>query len=167
MRIDVFKSPELLATIYALRSIDKTLQAQIRKATRSVAEPEWKKALAERALTKIEHRVIVDTARISASNQNVRAQAANVGRPLVGGLNPKIYYPAVEFGVKNKKATYNRTSRKGKRHKVTRTIGTGLPAPRKNGPFWGSAKEMVPRLARLWVQTTVRTIATALEGKQE
>lgn len=167
VRLDVFQSPELLATIYALRAIDKTIQAQVRKATKTVAEPEWKKALAERANTRVEHRVLVDTARISVSNQNVRAQSANVGRPLKGGLNPKVHYPAVEFGIKNKKSTYSRKSRKGGTHKVTRTIGTGLPNPRRQGPFWGSTSEMIPRLARLWVQTTVRTIATALEGKQE
>ena len=32
------------------------------------------------------------------SNQNVRIQAANKGRRLSGGLDPKTDYPAVEFG---------------------------------------------------------------------
>jgi hypothetical protein len=165
MRINVLESKELLATIYAIRSFDKTLQAQIRKQTKAVAEPEWKKSIAERANTRVEHRVIVDTARVAVSNQNVRVQSANVGRPLSGGLNPKTQYPAVEFGIRPKKVTYDRTSRKGGTHKVTRTIGNGLPNPRKRGPFWGAAENMIPRLARLWVQTTVRTLSEALEGK--
>jgi hypothetical protein len=33
--------------------------------------------------------------------------------------------------------------------------------------FYPAAREMIPRLAALWIQTTVRTIAEALEGKQE
>lgn len=167
MRIDVFKSPELLAVIYALRSVDKAIQAQVRKYTKAIAEPEWKKSIAERADSRIEHRVIVDTARVAVSNQNVRIQSANVGRPLSGGLNPKTDYAAVEFGAKPKKATYDRKGRKGGTHKVTRTVNTGLPQRRRKGPFYNAAENMIPRLARLWAQTTVKTIANALKGESE
>lgn len=167
MRIDVFKSPELLATIYAIRSLDKTIQKKVREQTKAVAAPEWKKALAERADTRLEHRVIVDTAVVSVSNQNVRIQSASKGRPLSGGLNPKTDYAPVEHGMHPKKVTYSRTGRKGGTHKVTRTVGTQFKAPRREGPFWGAARNMVPRMARLWVQTTVHTIGNAIDGKQE
>lgn len=168
MRIDVFKSPELLAVIYALRSVDKTLQAQVRKFTKAVAQPEWMKAIAERADSRIEHRVLVDTARVTVSNQNVRIQSANVGKKLSGGLNPKIHYPAVEFGASPKKTTYSRKNRKGGgSHKVTRTVNTSLPPRRKRGPFYGAAENMIPRMARLWAQTTVKTLANALKGVRE
>ncbi|MCR2785437.1 MULTISPECIES: hypothetical protein [unclassified Microbacterium] len=166
VRLDVMKSPQLMATILALRSVDKNIQKNVRDQTKRVAQPEWKKALAERANTRLEQRVLVDTAVVSVSNQNVRIQSAQKGRPLSGGLNPKTHYPPVEFGMKSKKATYDRRSPKGKTHKVTRTVGTQFKAPRREGPFWLSAREMVPRMARLWVQTTVRTIAEALEGKE-
>lgn len=166
-RLDVFKSPELLATLYALRSIDATLRKQVRQHTKAVAGPEWKQQLAQRANTRLEHRVIVDTAVVSVSDNGVRVQSANKGRPLRGGLNPKTDYAPVEFGKRPEKVTYQRRSRKGGTHKVTRLVGTSLPAPRKEGPFWQSARNMTPRLASLWVQTTVRTIAEALEGKRE
>lgn len=168
VRLDVFKSPELLATIYAVRSLDKTIQAQVRKFTKAVAEPEWKQALAQRADTRLEHAVIVATSVVSVSNQNVRIQAAGKGRPLSGGLNPKTDYAGVEFGSHAKGKTYQRNSKNGGRHSVTRVMGTQFKAFRKGGHvFWPAATEMVPRMAALWVQTTVRTIANALEGKQE
>jgi hypothetical protein len=167
VRLDVFKSPELLATIYALRAIDTTLQKKVREYTKAVASPEWKKALARRADTRLEHRVIVDTAVVSVSNQNVRIQSAGKGRPLSGGLNPKTDYPAVEFGMNAKGVRYQRKSKRGGTHIVRRVIGTQFPARRREGPFWQSAREMVPRMASLWVQTTVKTIGYALEGKRE
>lgn len=168
MRIDVLKSPELQATIYALRAIDKTLQAQVRKYTKMHAQPEWKKALAERADTRLEHRVIVDTAVVSVSNQNVRIQSANKGRPLRGGLNPKTDYPAIEFGSGKKVSTFERRSKNGGTHPVTRRGGAALKGRSRTGyVFWPAAREMVPRIASLWVQTTVKTIGNALEGKRE
>lgn len=167
-RIDVLKSPELLATIYALRSIDRTLAAQVRKYTKAMAQPEWKKALAERADTRLEHRVIVDTAVVTVSDQNVRIQSASKGRPLSGGLNPKTHYHPVEWGTHAKGKTYRRKSRNGGSHTVRRVMGTQFKPFRKDGyVFWPAAKEMVPRMASLWVQTTVKTIGNALEGKRE
>jgi hypothetical protein len=168
VRIDVFKSPELLATIYALRAIDKTLQKKVRDYTKAIASPEWKKALAHRADTRLEHRVIVDTAIVSVSNQNVRIQAAGKGGRLKGGLDPKTDYPAIEFGSGKKVTTFSRKSRKGGTHSVTRKGGAGLKGRSRTGyVFWPAAKEMVPRMAALWVQTTVKTIGNALEGKKE
>lgn len=169
MVLDVRKSRELLATLYAVRSLDKTIQKMIRRETKTVAAPEWSKALAQRADTRLEQRVLVDTSVVTVSNQNVRVQSASKGRALSGGLNPKTEYPAVEFGAdRSKKTTYDRRSPKGNTHKVTRRAATGMK--RRNGKgyvFYPAASEMIPRMARLWVQTTVRTIATALEGKQE
>lgn len=169
MRIDARASRELLATIYALRSVDRTIQKMTRQETKRIAAPAWKKELAERANTRLEHRVIVDTAVVSVSNQNVRIQSASKGRALSGGLRPKQEYPAVEFGVdRARKTTYDRRSAKGGRHQVTRHAAKQMKARNPKGNvFFPAAREMVPRMARLWVQTTVRTIATALEGKQE
>lgn len=168
MRINVKDSRELLATIYALRAIDKTLAKQVRQYTKAIAAPEWTAALRQRGDTALERRVIVDTAVVSVTNQNVRVQSAGKGRPLSGGLNPKVDYPAVEFGAHAKGTTYRRKSKGGGSHRVTRVMGTQFKAHNPRGyVFYPAAKEMVPRLAALWVQTTVRTIATALEGKQE
>ena len=168
MRLDALKSRELRATIFALRGIDKTIQKMVRVQTKAVVEPEWKKALAERADTRLEHRMLVDTAVISVSNQNVRIKSAGKGRALSGGLHPKFDYPAAEFGVRHTRETYSRRNRSGTRHKVTRVTGTAFKRRSKAGyVFYPAAREMIPRLASLWVQTTVHTIANALEGKDE
>lgn len=168
MRLDVTKSRELQAALIAIRALDTTLAKFIRQQTKLIAQPEWMRALSRRASTALEARVLAATAVVTVSNQNVRVQSASKGRPLSGGLNPKAHYPAIEFGVTPAKATYNRTSPKGKPHKVTRTTGTGMRGRNPQGyVFYPAAREMVPRLAALWVQTVVRTIATAFEGKQE
>jgi hypothetical protein len=168
MRLDVKKSRELQAAIFAIRSLDSTLAKFIRQQTKRIAQPEWMRALLRRASTVLEMRVLSQTAVVTVSNQNVRVQSASKGRPLSGGLNPKVDYPAVEFGVTPKRTTYERVSPKGNRHRVTRTTGTAMKSRNAKGyVFYPAAREMVPRLAALWVQTVVRTIATAFEGKQE
>lgn len=169
MRLDAKKSRELLATIYAIRSLDKTIAKMNRQETKRIAAPEWKRALAERADTRLEHRVLVDTSVVSVSNQNVRVQSASKGRPLTGGLAPKADYPAIEFGAdRSRKTTYQRRGPSGRPHKVTRHTARGMKPRNGSGyVFFPAAREMIPRLASLWVQTTVRTIANALEGKQE
>lgn len=168
MQIDVRKSPEMMATILAIRSLDKTLQKQIRDHSKEIATPELKKELSERANTRVEHRVIVDTATVSVSNQNMRMQSAAKGRKLSGGLNPKTDYAAIEFGRERKAIKYDRKNRKsGGTHRVTR-VPTQIKYPRQGGyVFYPAMKDLIPRVASLYVQTTVKTIAQALEGVQE
>ncbi|MGN7976529.1 hypothetical protein ACTJJ4_03065 [Microbacterium sp. 22195] len=168
MRIDVFKSPEMMATILAIRSLDKTLQKQIRVHSKELATPEFKKELSERANTRLEHAVIVNTATVSVSNQNMRLQSAAKGRALSGGLNPKTDYAAVEFGRERKPITYDRRNpKKGGTHKVTRTP-TQIKRPNRNGyVFYPAVRKFIPRAASLYIQTTVKTIAEALKGVQE
>lgn len=169
MRLDVFESRELMATILAIKSLDKTLRKINRRETKRIAAPEWRKALAQHADTRLEHRVIVDTAVVTVSDQNVRIQSANKGRPLSGGLDPKADYHAVEFGADTSRTSTYTRRRKGTMHRVTRRTSSSLK-PRRwptGYVFFPTARLFIPRMASLWVQTTVRTIANALEGKEE
>ena len=169
MRIDVRQSPELQAAILAMRTVDRTIRKMVRQQVKATATPEWKKGLAERADTRLQHRVLVDTAAVTPSDQNLRIQSAMKGRPLSGGFEPKYDWHAAEFGAdRNRVLKYTRRSRNGGRHRVERRIGNGLPARNTAGHvFYPTAANMIPRFASLIVQTTVRTIATALEGRQE
>lgn len=167
LRIDVGGSRELQAALLGVRRAEKAVQANIRKATKVIATPEWKKALAEQAETKLEHRVLVDTARVSVSNQNVRLSSASVGRALTGGLKPSEGYAPVEFGAdRQAKTTYQRTSSKGRQFYVTRRTRAQLrPHRRKGYVVYPAAERMIPRFAALWVQTVVKTFHDAIEGK--
>lgn len=155
------------AALLGVRRAEKAVQANIRKATKAIATPEWQKALTERAETRLEHRVLVDTARVSVSNQNVRLASASVGRALSGGLKPSEGYAAVEFGAnRQQKNTYERTSSKGNRFPVTRRTRAQLrPQRRKGYVVYPAAQKVIPRFAALWVQTVVKTMHDAIEGK--
>lgn len=171
MRLSVKESPELLATVLAIRSLDRTLQKTIRQHTKAVVAPAWQAALEERATTRLQRRALSSTSVVAVSNQNVTVKAGSKGRKLSGGFDPKVHKHAAEFGAdKTKPTTYKRRNRGsgGGSHSVTRVVTTGLPDRRKGGyVFWPAAAEMTPRLASLWIQTVVRTIAEALEGKRE
>jgi hypothetical protein len=159
LRISVKNSRELQGTIAALKTMPAELSKWIRQVTKAEMQPEWKRGLAEHARTRLDHRVLVDTARMAVSNQNVSLKSASVGRSLSGGLQPKVDYAAVEFGVdRSAVTTYEATSRKGKRYKVTRHTRRQLPPRIRNGRVvYPTASDLIPRLASLWVQTTVKT----------
>jgi hypothetical protein len=164
MRIDMRASRELTATVLAIRALDRTIQKMIRQQTKRITAPEWRGALSERADSRLQHAALVDTSAVAVSNQNIRLQSANKGRALSGGFNPKTDWYAAEFGGdQGKTTTYTRAG-----HRVTRHTTRQLPTRRKAGHvFYPATAEMIPRIAALWVQTTVRTIATAFEGRQE
>ena len=165
--IDVFGSRELQAAILGLRRAEKDMQKQVRQHTREKLLPEWQKGLAERAETRLEHRVLVDTGRVKMSNQNVRLSSGTVGRKLSGGLSPKDGHGPVEFGAdRTTTTTYDARSRKGKSYRVTRHTRAQLRARRPNGyVVYPTATALLPRFASLWVQTAVRGFHDGLEGK--
>lgn len=171
-RISVRNSRELLATILAIRQAPREIQKQIRQHTKAITTEEWKRAMAENAsisgVGRAGSRVLVQSARVAVSNQNVRLSSATVGRKMKGGLEPKRDYAGFEFGANpDKRTTYTATSRRGKRYDVTRRTARQLPRRNRKGHvFYPAVADMVPRIAALFVQTTVRTIAEAFEGKR-
>lgn len=168
LQIDALSSRELQAVLLAIKSLDKETQGQIRRGTKAIAAAEWTQALAEQANTRLEHRVLVDTGRVTPSNQNIKLSSATIGRSLSGGLNPSQSYAGVEFGAnRNDQRTYTAHSSTGKSYSVTRRTKAQLrPRMRKGYVFYPAVARMVPRIAALWAQTVVRAVGEALEGKQ-
>lgn len=148
-RVSALGNAELRATILALKSVDRTIQADIRAQTRQIAGREWEQALARRARTEQQTRMLVTTARVKPSNQNVLVTSASSKRKVLsGGATPYRMGKAFEFGPKK----YGKKT-------------PGAPARNRRGyVFMPAAAEMIPRLLSLWSQTTFRVIARSLEG---
>jgi hypothetical protein len=145
LRVSARSSAEIRATLLAIKTLDRDLRRELRSRTRKLATVDWERAMSRHASTELERRVLVDTARVSVSDQNVRIRSAGSSRPAgSGGIVPRVHGRGVEFG----------SSR-------TRS----LPRRRRQGyVFFPAAADMIPQLLALWVQTTVRTIAEALEA---
>lgn len=147
--MSVRQSAHLRATVLALKSAPREIRADVRAQTRAVAAPEWRKALEQQAHTVQHTRMLVNTARIAVSDQSVRVRsAASKRKVLSGGAVPFLHARAFEFG-------------SGKGH------GRQLPRPNRRGyVFYPALAEMAPRIISLWVQTSVRVVHNALEGKR-
>lgn len=166
LRIDALASRELQAIILGLSRADATVRKHVRQGLKPLAQTEWQKSVREHAETRLDHRVLGDTARAFPSDRNVRLSAAGIGRKLTGGARPSEIYPGVEFGAEDRRSTYDATSVKGKRFSVTRNTTAQLPRRTGRGRvFYPAANQMIPRIASLWAQTVVRTFAEALEQK--
>lgn len=171
MRISIFASKELQAVLLAMSNLDKELSKQLRQQTKAVVGPEWTKATRENAQTRLEQRVLADTARVAISNQNITLKSAGVGKRLSGGLMPKETGYAIEFGADRFNAgqgrTYVSTSVRGKKFTVhNRNTVAQLRARNKKGyVVYPSAAEVIPKVASLWVQTVMRGIYEAFESR--
>jgi len=145
MRISVFNSRELQGTILLLKALPRDAAAEIRRANKSVIAPVWKEAVRGETRTALQVRVLSDTTRVSVSDQNVTLSAATVGRPLSGGGTPAQLFAGTEFGS-------SRFKQFGTRASKGRVVMT-------------AAARVIPRIASLWVQTTIRTFYEKFEGK--
>lgn len=169
LRISVFDSKYLQAAVLAIRSANTGLQAEIRKYTKAELAPAWAEQMHENASTRLEAYALADTARVSVSNQTVRLSAGTVNAGLSGGLDVKKNYAPIEFGADQKSvSTFTSTSANGRKFKVTRHNHRQFAAPRRNGYlFYPTVASLVPRFASLWVQTAMRTIGDAIDGRKK
>jgi hypothetical protein len=168
LRVDARTSRELRAIVLAMAQTDKVIASQIRKNTRKAILPEWKRGLAEHAETRMQHRVLVDTGAATVTNLTIKLTAGTKGKPLRGGLDPRKESRSVEFGTidREKKREYWTNSRNGNPYKVKRRTNRQMPSYRRQGHvFYPTANQLIPRILSLYAQTTVRTLAEALEGK--
>jgi hypothetical protein len=144
--ISVRESATLKATVLAMQVVDKQIQSSIRKETRSVGASAWREELERRPAIEQQSRMLVRTARVSATNNGLTLTAATQKRAVLsGGGSPIRLGKAYEFG-----------SRKGR----------GIPPTRRGGYIvYPALAEVAPRLISLWTQTVMRHAHDALEGK--
>jgi hypothetical protein len=164
--IDVQGSRELQAVILSLKGMDATLRKQIYAETRSKIVPEWTEALATRANTSLEQKVMLSGARVKLSPERVTLVAASTNKKLSGGATVAQLAKAVEFGGNTRVANIARRNKNGGTSTYKRRVNTQFKGPRRQGYVaYNVAAEMAPRFAALWVQTSVKTMYDAFEGK--
>lgn len=158
-------SRELRAAGFALKLVERDVRNSINRSMRSTMNQVWRGAVAERARTPLDRRVLNTGVRVAPGNPPT-LYAAGSTRPLPGGLVPATQFYAVEFGAdRDNFTTYERRSPKGGTHTVhNRRTSRQLPARRRQGRVvYPAAAELAPRLASLYVQTIVRGIYEAVE----
>lgn len=163
-RISVFESKELQGVLLLLKGLDRETAKQIRTATRMIGQPEWRSALAQNSHTRLENRVLVESGRLAVSNQNVTMRAGHLSKRLAGGARLSDVAHSAEFGA-NTEAVQDVRSSRGKQYR--RHTRRQFRKRRRTGyVFYPAVASIIPRLASLWVQTTVRTFLEAMEGKR-
>lgn len=173
LRIDVHSSRQLQAAVLAMRGASTEISRQYRQGLKAMVEPAWLAELRGNVTTRLQSRLILDTARVAVSNQNVRLSVATVGRPLskrtggAGAAKPADLVRLEEFGGSPGYSSYKRRRKGGAPHDVRRRVMTGYgPRTPKGEVVYPALAHMVPRVASMIVQTCVRTLHDAFEGKR-
>lgn len=173
LSIDVHSSRQLRAVVLAVRGASTEVRRQYRQNLKAMTDAAWREELAGYVGSRLESRVVLETARTRVSDQNVRLSVATVGRALskrtagAGAAKPVDLVRAVEFGGSQRYSRYKRESSRGRLHDVKRRTLTGYGEHNRKGNIvYPSLAAVVPRVASLMVQTCVRTLADAFEGKR-
>lgn len=157
--IDVRDSRELQAALLAIRSVPREIRAQIRKHTKAMAQPEWQEGVASRAKSKLDHKVLVKTARVAVRDTNVVLRSGATGK-LKDLTRP------VEFGANRDQIEEYSGRRGSKRFKVRRHTARQMAWRRQEGRVvYPTAENLIPRFAALWVQTVIRTFHETWERR--
>jgi hypothetical protein len=167
-------SSDLQQVIGSLEKCSAEMSANIQKWSNQVANPEWQKGVASRSTTPLEQRFLAGTALASVGPSAIILSAGALSASASGGLSTSIGgmrgdgWKAAEFGAnRNAVSTYFTRSRKGNRYKVTRHTQRQFKwANHQKGiAVYPTARDLVPRLIELILQTTVRLMHDGVEGK--
>lgn len=160
MRLNARRSPSLKAAIEVMHAVPNDVAKTVRQHSKAVIQPEWKKGLAERAPgERIFHNRLVTPSAAYTSDSGVK---------LIAGSNGAKGFPReMEFGAKRNEFTeYQRRSRKGGTHTVRRRTKAQFWNYKPSGHVvYPTAKNLIPRIGALWVQTVVRTVHEAIEKR--
>lgn len=153
MRLDVRRSPSLTAAIQVMTTMPSEAAKEVRKYSKAVIVPEWKKALTREASTATQEGRLAKPSTVYVTNRGVR---------LVAGKGP--WVRQTEFGARRDEyVKYRRKSKHGS-HTVTRRTKRQFPWYRQKGNVvYPSAENMIPRIASLWVQTIYRSVHEVIE----
>ncbi|WP_263732558.1 hypothetical protein [Cellulomonas sp. SG140] len=164
--LSVRNHDELKAVVLAFTRLDKTLKRDINAQTRAVLGPVWQQEINARLRTPMDSLVIGAGVRVKAGNPPV-VQAAQSRKAIGGRLRPATDWAGWEFGSEGyRRTTYTRKSKNGGTHKVTRNTMKQMPPRYRTGRVaYPALAKVAPRMAALWVQTVVRAVHQAAEGR--
>jgi hypothetical protein len=161
-RISLNIDSPLRTMLLAVRTVPAEVRRQIAASTKREAQPIWFDEVRDGAGTRLQQRVLVDSARVGVTQRNVFLRSGGTGS-LRSGTPVSRLASAAEWGMGPDKPI-TATSSRGKRY--TRRAGNAFPPPRRTGyVFRPAAARSIPRFASLWIQTAVRTILDAFDGK--
>ena len=165
---DVRASPLLAAVIQAMRLAGPTLRSAMYKYTDLYIRPAWEEELGKRSVTLMQQRVLGAGANAITHDNGLSVWGSASFAAFSGGLVPVESGRAFEFGTSiPTKRTYLTRSRKGTVYRVTRTTTNQLPSRSRTGwMVYPAAKAAGTRLMSLLIQTVVRTLHDASEGKR-
>lgn len=161
-RISLLIDSPLRTMLIAARSVTADVNKEIASRTKAAGQPIWFEEVREGAKTRRQQRVLVDSARVGATQRNVFLRSGGVGT-LRSGTPVSDLASVEEFGANPNKLISTR-SRAGTLY--TRRAGSSFPAPRRGGHVvYPAASRSILRFASLWIQTATRTLLDKLEGK--
>lgn len=165
--LSVHGSRELRAAVLAVKVASRDLRKELNRVARETMSPVWQRAVAENITWAMETRVLMPSTLIKAGNPPV-LQGAGSRRKVGRSIIPTSDWPGFEYG--GDPSAYSRYERRnrtsGGYHVVERRTMRHLRRRSRSGYVFGPAvREVVPRLASLWVQTVVRTYMNALDQK--
>lgn len=159
-RISLLVDSPLRDLALAYKQVPQDLRKRINTHTKSEAEPIWKSETAQNSMTRIQNRVLVDSAKVGVTNRNVFLRSGAVGKLRDGTPVIKLA-SAAEFG-RRAEAPVKSRSKTGKPYQ-RRTGALFGPRSNRGKVVFPAARESIPRFASLWIQTTLRTLHDAGE----
>lgn len=154
-RISLLIDSPLRTVWLAFRGLEPEVRKQITAHTKRVADPVWKEETRGHALSRLQQRVLAGTARAGVSGLSMTLRAGGGGR-LTSGTPTSAVSHATAFGANPAKQV---TVRNRKGTTFTRRLGTRFQPPRRGGyVVYPAARAVIPRMASLIVQTTIRTV---------
>ncbi|WKT89800.1 hypothetical protein QYR02_02480 [Microbacterium maritypicum] len=162
-RISLLVDSPLRDVLVALRAVPAEARKNVTAYTRKNAEPIWFEETRDRAGTKLQQKSLVNTARVGVATRNIYLRSGAVGKLSSGTAIPTVAFGA-EFGG-NPEKVITQKSRKGKPYK--RRMGNVFGAPRRGGNVvYPAARESIPRIASVAIQSAYRALLDAFDGKQ-
>jgi hypothetical protein len=161
--IDVRESRELSAILLARSRISSEVNKEINAATRRELGDAWKPALARRAVTSLEKRIILPGAKARVHNQGFSMQAATSRRALPNGLVPSEDWAGAEFGARSKRVDVQVRGQRGTFTRKT-IVNRQFKGRQKHGRIaFDAASELGTKLVATWVRATVDVLRDVFE----